>query len=54
MWPRARSSRRGAARQSIDGVPVTGWFTEDFTLAELRTLRARERLPELRPANARA
>lgn len=28
----------------IDGVPVTGWFTEDFTIAELRTLRARERL----------
>lgn len=37
--------------QSIDGVPVTGWFTEDFTLAELKTLRARERLPALRPAN---
>ena len=35
----------------IDGVPVTGWFTEDFTLAELKTLRARERLPELRPTN---
>lgn len=29
----------------IDGREVTGWFTEDFTLAELRTLRARERLP---------
>jgi glycerophosphoryl diester phosphodiesterase len=28
----------------IDGTPVTGWFTEDFTLAELRTVRARERL----------
>jgi glycerophosphoryl diester phosphodiesterase len=39
--------------QLIDGVPVTGWFTEDFTLAELRTLRARERLPALRPGNAR-
>lgn len=36
----------------IDGEPVTGWFTEDFTLAELKTLRARERLPQLRPANA--
>ena len=35
--------------KEIDGVPVTGWFTEDFTLAELRTLRAEERLPELRP-----
>jgi len=32
----------------IDGVEVTGWFTEDFTLAELKTLRAKERLPELR------
>ncbi len=35
----------------IDGIEVTGWFTEDFTLAELRTLRATERLPETRPAN---
>lgn len=39
--------------QIIDGETFTGWFTEDFTLAELRTLRARERLPELRPANTR-
>lgn len=37
----------------IDGEELTGWFTEDFTLAELRTLRARERLPEFRPQNAR-
>jgi glycerophosphoryl diester phosphodiesterase len=37
----------------IDGVRVTGWFTEDFTLAELKTLRARERVPELRPDNTR-
>ncbi len=37
----------------IDGESVTGWFTEDFTLAELKTLRARERLPQLRPASAR-
>ena len=29
---------------TIDGQAVTGWFTEDFTLAEIRTLRARERL----------
>ena len=36
----------------IDGITVSGWFTEDFTLAELRTLRARERLPQLRPANS--
>jgi glycerophosphoryl diester phosphodiesterase len=35
----------------IDGESITGWFTEDFTLAELKTLRARERLPELRRAN---
>jgi glycerophosphoryl diester phosphodiesterase len=38
--------------RTIDGRAVTGWFTEDFTLAELRTLRARERLPALRPASA--
>ena len=35
-------------RKSIDGEKVDGWFTEDFTLAELKTLRARERLPQLR------
>ncbi|GLQ99408.1 glycerophosphoryl diester phosphodiesterase [Dyella mobilis] len=34
--------------KTIDGESVTGWFTEDFTLAELKTLRARERLPQLR------
>ncbi|MGH8158911.1 MAG: glycerophosphodiester phosphodiesterase [Rhodanobacter sp.] len=34
--------------KTIDGHAVTGWFTEDFTLAELKTLRARERLPQLR------
>ncbi len=38
--------------KTIDGRTETGWFTEDFTLAELKTLRARERLPTLRPANA--
>ena len=37
--------------QCIDGVDVDGWFTEDFSLAELKTLRARERIPALRPAN---
>jgi glycerophosphoryl diester phosphodiesterase len=37
----------------IDGQSITGWFTEDFTLAELKTLRARERLPQLRAANTR-
>jgi glycerophosphoryl diester phosphodiesterase len=43
-----------AARRTtkvIDGVPVTGWFTEDLTLAELKTLRAVERLPQVRPSN---
>ncbi len=35
----------------IDGVPYTGWFTEDFTLEEIKTLRVRERLPQLRPQN---
>jgi len=39
------------ATKSIDGETFTGWFTEDFTLAELQTLFARERLPQLRPAN---
>lgn len=38
--------------KTIDGHAVVGWFTEDFTLAELKTLRVRERLPQLRPANA--
>jgi hypothetical protein len=32
----------------VDGREITGWFTEDFTLAELKTLRAKERLPQLR------
>ena len=35
----------------IDGRAVTGWFTEDFTFQELRTLRAKERLPQVRPDN---
>ena len=38
-YPERRTTR------TIDGRPVTGWFTEDFTLAELKTLRATERLP---------
>ncbi|WP_222102919.1 glycerophosphodiester phosphodiesterase [Sphingorhabdus sp. SMR4y] len=37
--------------KTIDGSQHDGWFTEDFTLAELKTLRARERLPDLRPGN---
>lgn len=39
--------------RSIDGESISGWFTEDFTLAELKTLRVRERLADLRAANAR-
>ncbi|CAM5351286.1 glycerophosphodiester phosphodiesterase [Streptomyces griseomycini] len=37
--------------KTLDGVPVTGWFTEDFTLAELKRLRAVERIPANRPHN---
>jgi glycerophosphoryl diester phosphodiesterase len=37
--------------KEIDGTTYDGWFTEDFTLAELKTLRARERLPDVRPGN---
>jgi glycerophosphoryl diester phosphodiesterase len=37
----------------IDGVEVSGWFTEDFTLAEIKTLRAKERIPQLRPLSAK-
>ncbi|KQX76387.1 glycerophosphodiester phosphodiesterase [Aeromicrobium sp. Root472D3] len=39
--------------KTIDGVAVSGWFTEDFTLRELRTLRAKERLPGVRAGNTR-
>lgn len=39
--------------KTIDGRAVEGWFTEDFTLAEIKKLRARERLPDLRPGNKR-
>ncbi|WP_353807335.1 glycerophosphodiester phosphodiesterase family protein [Agromyces sp. SYSU T00194] len=44
-----------AARRTtreVDGARVAGWFTEDFTWAELATLRARERMPRTRPQNA--
>ena len=41
------------AEKIIDGQRQVGWFVEDFTLAELKTLRARERLPQIRPDNAR-
>ena len=40
------------ATKTIDGVQVTGWFTEDFTLSELKTLTAKERIPQLRPNSA--
>jgi glycerophosphoryl diester phosphodiesterase len=39
--------------KTIDGVTVSGWFTEDFTLAELKTLRAKERIADLRRDNVR-
>jgi glycerophosphoryl diester phosphodiesterase len=37
--------------KTIDGSTQTGWFTDDFTLAELKTLRAKERLPDVRQRN---
>ncbi|GAB2585840.1 glycerophosphodiester phosphodiesterase [Streptomyces capparidis] len=37
--------------KTVDGVRYTGWFTEDFTLAELKTLRAKERIPAVRRNN---
>jgi glycerophosphoryl diester phosphodiesterase len=37
----------------IDGQSKTGWFTEDFTLAELKTLRAKERIPQVRSHNTK-
>jgi glycerophosphoryl diester phosphodiesterase len=43
-----------AARRTtkvLDGVPTAGWFSEDFNLTELRTLRAQERIPQIRPRN---
>ncbi|QUT08095.1 glycerophosphodiester phosphodiesterase [Sphingobium phenoxybenzoativorans] len=45
------ASRR--TTKKIDGEDIAGWFTEDFTLAELRTLRAKERLAQVRTANKR-
>lgn len=43
------ASRR--TTKEIDGTASTGWFTTDFTLAEIRTLRAKERIPQTRPHN---
>ncbi|GAA3397597.1 glycerophosphodiester phosphodiesterase [Streptomyces roseoviridis] len=37
--------------KTVDGTTLTGWFTEDFTLAELKTLRAKERIPATRQEN---
>lgn len=48
--PELADRRRTA---TIDGDELTGWFVEDLTWAEVATLRARERLPQLRPASAR-
>lgn len=39
--------------KAVDGRSIVGWFTEDFTLDELKTLRAKERLPGVRPRNTR-
>jgi len=47
---RAFADRR--TTRSVDGVEHTGWFTEDFTLGEVKRLRAIERVPKVRPANA--
>jgi glycerophosphoryl diester phosphodiesterase len=41
------------ATKTVDGETATGWFTEDFTLAELKTLTCKERMPQLRPASAK-
>ncbi len=38
-------------QKTVDGVAATGWWVEDFTLAELKALRCKERLPQLRLAN---
>src|SRR5690349_20362353 len=32
-------------RKTVDGAELEGWFVEDFTLAEIKTLRARQRFP---------
>ncbi len=49
--PTTPSSRAARPPRSVDGVSLTGWFTEDFTLAELKTLRAKERIPANRQHN---
>ncbi|MFF4953908.1 glycerophosphodiester phosphodiesterase [Streptomyces chattanoogensis] len=37
--------------KTVDGKKINGWFTEDFTLAEIKTLRAKERIPDVRQHN---
>ncbi|MDF0674163.1 MAG: glycerophosphodiester phosphodiesterase [Nitrospira sp.] len=39
--------------KTVDGAAVTGWFSEDFTLEEIKTLRAIERISDVRPVNTR-
>ncbi|WP_100446437.1 glycerophosphodiester phosphodiesterase family protein [Glycomyces xiaoerkulensis] len=39
--------------KNVEGRQITDWFAEDFTVAELKTLRAEERLPDLRPRSAK-
>ncbi|MDX1411514.1 MAG: glycerophosphodiester phosphodiesterase [Nitrospirales bacterium] len=46
LWSRRRT-------KTVDGEAITGWFSEDFTLAEIKTLRAIERFPQVRPENAK-
>ena len=49
--PRRREFAERTTTKDVDGRATTGWFTEDFTLSELKTLRAKERIPQLRPQN---
>ena len=51
MWPRTRSTPTGSA-PGPRRRRAQGWFADDFTLAELKRLTARERYPDLRPASA--
>ena len=51
MWPSIRSSRPAGPPRPSTVWRITGWFTEDFALAELKTLRAIERLPAIRQHN---
>ncbi len=49
MSPTGRSSPIARTTKFVDDTEHTGWFTEDFTLEELKTLRTKERIPDLRP-----